>query len=53
MGSIQNFFYTKDITVGMDLGNAAKGIRYLKETGQMDYGTSIWDTFIQNYIPED
>ena len=35
----------------MDLGNAAKGIRYLKEKGQMDYGTSIWDTFIQNYIP--
>ena len=44
-------FIQKDITVGMDLGNAAKGIRYLKETGQMDYGTSIWDTFIQNYIP--
>lgn len=44
-------FSQKDINLGMDLGNAAYGIRYLKNTNEYDYGTYIYDDFIQNIVP--
>ena len=51
---IDNFvksFSQKNISLGMDLGNAAIGIRYLKKTDQLDYGTYIYDNLIQNTVP--
>lgn len=46
-----NSFTQKKVSLGMDLGNAAIGIHYLKETNQLDYGTYIYDDFIQNVVP--
>lgn len=46
-----NSFSQKNISLGMDLGNAAIGIDYLKATNQLDYGTYIYDNFIQNIVP--
>lgn len=46
-----NSFSQKKVSLGMDLGNAAIGIHYLKETNQLDYGTYIYDDFIQNVVP--
>lgn len=43
--------FKQDTYANFDLSNAAKGIKYLKETSQADYGTSIWDAFVQNYVP--
>lgn len=51
---INNFvssFSQNKINLGMDLGNAAIGIQYLKKTNQLDYGTYIYDDFIQNIVP--
>ena len=51
---IDNFvssFSQKKVRLGMDLGNAAIGIRYLKETNQLDYGTYMYDDFIQYTVP--
>ena len=45
-------FNNEDISVGMDLGNAAIGIDFLSTSMDVDYGiTYIWDNFIQNYVP--
>ncbi len=51
---IDNFvdsFSQKKVSLGMDLGNAAIGIQYLKESNQLDYGTYMYDDFIQNIVP--
>ena len=51
---IDNFvgsFSMKKVSLGMDLGNVAIGIRHLKEINQMDYGTYLYDDFIQNAVP--
>lgn len=44
-------FAASSVINGMDLGNAALGIQYLKRTGQMDYGTDVWDNIVQNFVP--
>lgn len=46
-----NSFSQKKVSLGMDLGNTALGIQYLKESNQMDYGTDVYDNLIQNVIP--
>lgn len=46
-----NSFSQKKVSLGMDLGNAAKGIHYLKEKNLLDYGSYIYDDFIQNIVP--
>ncbi|MCM1220054.1 MAG: hypothetical protein NC548_36745 [Lachnospiraceae bacterium] len=50
--SYKKSFAATDISVGLDLGNAAIGIDYLWKSAKMDWGISyIWDDFIQNYVP--
>lgn len=46
-----NSFSAKESKLGSDLENAGKGIQYLKNTHQLDYGTYILDNFVQNYVP--
>lgn len=46
-----NSFSQEQVKLGMDLGNAAIGIKYLNETNQLDFGTYLYDDFIQNVVP--
>ena len=44
-------FSQDDINSGMDLGNAAIGIQHLYNLNKIDFGTHVYDEFIQNIIP--
>lgn len=47
-----NSFTNSYESVGMDLGNAALGIEYCYVNGTYDYGLSIWNGFVYNYVPK-
>ena len=49
--NFKNSYSQNKVSLGMDLGNAAKGIHYLKEKNLLDYGSYIYDDFIQNIVP--
>lgn len=52
INNYESSFKKNNVSVGMDLGNAAIGIDDLSNSMEMDYGiTYIWDNFIQNYVP--
>ena len=51
---IENFkmsFMEKNVTVGMDLGNAAQAIEYCRIHNDYNYALTIWNNFIQLYVP--
>lgn len=51
---IENFkmsFTNKDLTVGMDLGNAAQAIEYCRTNNDYNYALTIWNNFVQLYVP--
>lgn len=41
-----------DLQFGMDLGNGAQLIDYVWENDAYDYGATIWNGFVYNYIPQ-
>lgn len=52
IGNYKNAFIQDDYKHGLDLGNAAKGIAYVREEGFYDKGAFIWNGFVQDFIPQ-
>lgn len=44
-------FNSKDVKLGMDLGNGALGINYCYEHISYDLGFKVWNDFIQLFVP--
>jgi hypothetical protein len=51
LDNLTSSFKQKDFSLGMDLGNAALGIDYIYRNDYYDYGTTVWNKFIYNFVP--
>lgn len=49
--NLKDSFAQDNFSLGMDIGNAAIGIDYCFTNDDYDYGVSIWNAFIFNFVP--
>lgn len=48
---VSSFSDKSEMASGLDMGNAMIGIEYLRKHNQVDFGFSIWDDIVQDFVP--